>query len=187
MKKYLLILCIGFSVSCTNTKEQSNVNIYDFSLSKVIDNHIADLKKSKVSADKILFNHKSFEKIPQDETSLYTSLISLKIYDINKPALKNVYSKYVFKNFVEYRTYNEKTPLKLMRIYGDLQNPSRIYVYYNVSNNLYTSRHIVNWDLNNSLSIYRLQDIKGLSPDSILIKSIYSNNSKASSTVDTGN
>ncbi len=164
------ILC----VSC-NTNSENKLNDNEgFSLSNIIEKHVDTLKSKQIIASKLLYNKNVFEKITQDEVALFSTLNSLKEYDINKPAYKNAYSKKVFFNYVEYKTEEQKIPIKLMRVYGNQDMPNRIYIYYDKSNNLYSSRHVVNIELYSNISIYRIQDINGLNPDSILLKTNYS-------------
>ncbi len=174
MKKILAITFVSILLfACKpGNKEQKNITYYNFSMIDIISKFKNKQVNTQYILKKVIQNNKSEKKnISQEE--LLNDIETFKEFDLNKAAWKNSYKEIKFEAYNRFVGLENKLPIKYIDVYGDLKNPSRIYIYFLNTNNLYTSSKIINWDLNKSYSIYSIQDVKGMDADTLYIHSTW--------------
>lgn len=170
MKRLIPFLLIITACNSTD-KGTPTEQYYPISINKQIDNFSARFNANKIS--KTVFQDGTLERKEISIDQVLKDINSFKEFDINKPAWKNSYKASKSENHIRFETAENKLSLKYIDVYGAVENPSKICIYFQNNNNLYYSSKYIIWDLKHSYSIYSIQDVKGMDADTIFIKSTW--------------
>lgn len=174
MKKILAFTFVSiFLFACKpGNKEQKITAYYDFSMLDIISKFKEKQLNSKFILKEVIQENKR-EKKNISQVVLLNDIETFTEFDLNKAAWKNSYKEIKYEAYTRFVGLENKLPIKYIDVYGDLKNPSRIYIYFLNTNNLYTSSKVINWDLAKSYSIYSIQDVKGMDADTLYIHSTW--------------
>jgi hypothetical protein len=168
MRKYLLGLFCLFAFSACTEDLKTVESIYPLKLKELILQEKSSLSDDQ-KFEKVLWVRGRQEKISITKEQYAEFLESLSTYDINKVAYKNAFSTSNTNGREAYILGEEKLPIK--KVYVD-ENAGKqsIFIYYDNTNNLFSSRHVIRWKMKQEISIYRITKIWGLDADSSLIQ-----------------
>lgn len=175
MKSILYIIFIGLFLSaCTADKKNENgIQYYPISIQKVITTEIENLNKNKVIAVKQVFMSDNFERKKISLEDVIVDLKSFNEFDINKAAWQDSYHISLSDSVTEFTSKESKLPLKKISVYGDLKSPDLLRIYFSNSNNLYESVKLIVIKPNKYYSIFSIQDVKGMKPDTLFVKTYF--------------
>lgn len=171
--KIIYTLLIGvLLISCqADSKKSDAIRYYDFSIHDVIANEIKAMHSVDDSFAKVvLYKNSKIEKRNIAGTDLISDLESFQEFDLNKAAWQNSYVKTITDNHTRYLSNEAKLTMKYIDIYGDEKNPTRVQIYFQNTNNLYESSKFIVIEPGKFYSIFSLQDVKGMSADTLFIK-----------------
>lgn len=186
MKKLFFLIFASTLFACTSPENKDSLNNYSFSIVKVVDIQLSNLKSD--SACKTLMSNEQIIEITKVEIeSIKKDLLELKDYDINKLALKNSFEENKSDSLTTYKNKDQSTHIKLIKVYGDITNPYRIEITIENNNNLYTTTKQIDWHINNFIRVKNNQKVKAMQADNIDIISYFNGNcDNASSTTSVG-
>ena len=171
MKPTLLfiLLCL-YLLACTPVNKEINTgNYYPISINDQVFN-FNNIKTFDTEITKTVIQNNTIEQRKVTAEEVYKDIETFTEFDINKPAWKNSYKQINTPNYTRFLCLEEKLTLKIVDVYGDLNKPNRIYLYFQNANNLYRSSKIIDWNLAHSYSIFSIQDVKGMDADTLFIK-----------------
>ena len=177
--RYILVFCsiIVLFTSCNSNKQEKNtIQYYPFSFQNIIDKQAENINKTSSSPIKIIYMNNTIEKKKIENSDVIRDIKSFSEFDINKAAWQDSYSIYKSDSSTIFTCKEEKLPLKKITVWGELNNPKLIRVYFINNNNLYQSVKILNWAPNKFYSIYSVQDVQGMDPDTLFIKTYLEGN-----------
>lgn len=174
MKYYFTFLIAILLISCRNDSQKSeSVRYYDFSIHDVIANEIKAMHSVDDSFMKVvLYKNYQIEKGYIGGLDIISDLESFQEFDLNKAAWQNSYVKSKQGNHTRYLSKEAKLTMKSVDIFGDEKHPMRIQIYFQNTNNLYESSKYIVIEPNKFYSIFSLQDVKGMDPDTLFIKAL---------------
>lgn len=155
-----------------STNKQESIQYYNFSMVELLKNFKNEHANIQ-SVSKLVIQQKNTEQKNISYDELMNDIQTFSEFDINKAAWKNSYKEIKYEKYTRYLCLENKLPIKYIDVYGDLKKPTRVYIYFLNTNNLYTSSKIINWEINKSYSIYSIQDVKGMEADTIYIRSAW--------------
>ncbi len=172
MKKLIIYCIIVFLFACTSEEQnKQTVQHYPISINKQVDLFKQSFQSNEIN--KLVLQQGIIEKKQIDATQLLNDINSFKEFDINKPAWINSYKIIRAANYTRFEAIENKLTLKHIDVYGDVEKPNKICIYFQNNNNLYYSSKYIVWDLKTSYSIFSIQDVKGMESDTIYIKSTW--------------
>ncbi len=169
MRKVILYsLAILLSACTSEVQKNDTAQHYSISINKQVEQFKKTFQSNVIT--KIVLQEGIIEQKKINAEQLLKDINSFKEFDINKPAWKNSYRIIQSLNYTRFESLENKLTLKHIDVYGSLNNPDKIAIYFQNNNNLYYSSKYIQWDLKKSYSIFSIQDVKGMQPDTIYIK-----------------
>jgi hypothetical protein len=186
MKKLFFLFFASTIFACTSSDNKGIDNTYAFSITKLIDTQLSNLKGD--SACKTLMNNDKIIEITKvDIESIKKDLLELKDYDINKLAYKNSFDENNSDSLTTYTNKDQSNHIKFIKIYGDITHPIRVEITIENNNNLYTSTKHIDWHINQFIRVINNQKVKAMQADNIDIISYFNGNcDSASATLSVG-
>ncbi len=182
----LVLISVIFFACSTEPDKKNNINNYSFNIDKLVDQEIAAIQSDSLC--KFLVNDTSvIEQVKIESEKIKKDLLDLKNYDINKPAFKNSFEVLESDTSISFTSKDKSISIKSIKVFGNVEHPSKIQIEISNLNNLYESTKLIDWQFNEYIRIKTIQKVKAMSSDTIDIIS-YLNGSCAitSSILSTG-
>lgn len=172
MRKLILYFLLISLFACTSKDETNEyVEHYSINLNKQVEKFKENFSSNDIH--KLVLQNGIVEQKIITIEQLLNDINSFKEFDINKPAWKNSYKIVKTNQYTRFEATENKLTLKHIDVFGDVENPIRICIYFQNNNNLYYSSKYIDWDLKKSYSIFSIQDVNGMESDTIFIKSTW--------------
>ncbi len=175
--RYILLICFSVSlISCTNKEKNTTEKIkyYPFSLDEIIYNEVNAGLASVDSAVKwVSYSEEKIEKGTISVEDVKNDILSFLEFDLNKPAWQNSFVSKEYNGKTRFISKDEHLPIQYVEITGLLNSPTHVRIYFRNTNNLYESVKIIEWEIGRYYSVYSKQDVKGMDPDYLFIKTYY--------------
>ena len=127
MKKLFFLFFASTIFACTSSDNKGIDNTYAFSITKLIDTQLSNLKGD--SACKTLMNNDKIIEITKvDIESIKKDLLELKDYDINKLAYKNSFDENNSDSLTTYTNKDQSNHIKFIKIYGKKRMPHHRFI-----------------------------------------------------------
>lgn len=159
--------------SCTSKTDNSNSKerYYELSIHDIIANEISTLEKSNGPFHKVVLSSEGkIEKQNISLNSIQNDLKTFNEFDINKPAWQKSYKKITNEHYILFESVESRLQLKSIKVFGELANPKKVVIYFLNQNNLYESSKLIEIVPNHSYSIFSVQDVNGMNPDTLFVK-----------------
>lgn len=167
MKKITLYLFCITLIACNQKASNTEmIRYYPFSL---IDEVNRFSVKDVNAVQKTITQKGKTERKSIDKTDLLKDIETFKEFDINKAAWQTSFVKIENEQYTRFQSIEPKLPLKYLDVYGNLNKPDRVRIYFLNTNNLYQSVKLIDWKPSKSYSIFSIQDVKGMSADTLHI------------------
>lgn len=168
----VLLASIFLLNACQSEQNKADyVEFYPISIANLVKNEVEKVVSVKDSASKtVIYKNTKIEQKTIAYSDVENDLKSFIEFDINKTAWQKSYQQKIIGNKTLFIGIEDKLPLKYLEIIGDLKNPERVRIYFQNTNNLYQSIKLIDWCPSKSYSIFSIQDVKGMSTDTLFIK-----------------
>lgn len=167
MKRIALYLfCIALIACNQKASHTEMIRYYPFSLIDEVNRF--SVKDASVVQKTITQKGKAERKLIA-KADLLKDIETFKEFDINKAAWQTSFVKIENEQYTRFQSIEPKLSLKYLDVYGDLNKPERVRIYFLNTNNLYQSVKLIDWYPSRSYSIFSIQDVKGMSADTLHI------------------
>jgi len=166
LKLYAVIFLLVFHCSCSES-EQVLKPLLSLDIPALLNKELHNLDSNQFFSKELLVQGK-YERVQISYADLKTLVKQFSEHDLRKPAYRNAYHLDSSALVEHYQEIENRYALK--SVYLQKDHDSSIHMYIDETNQLYSSRQVVQWKLQQSISIFKINDVQGMKPDTFFIR-----------------